>query len=55
MKTGKVYEPYNPKKGSGVSVAGPVEFNPQPKMYGGAEAAIAGSDTTDYTNNGVAR
>lgn len=49
--SGKVYEPFVPTNKKGVSVAGPVEFVPQPKMYGGADAAIAGSDTNDYSGN----
>ena len=51
LKTGGKYEPYQPTYPRGLSVAGPVEFVPPPKMYGGADAAIAGSDTTDYTGN----
>lgn len=51
VRTSGKYEPYTPTYPRGINVAGPVEYVPQPKMYGGAEAAIAGPDTNDYTGN----
>jgi hypothetical protein len=48
---GYAKDPYVPTYKTGLSVAGPVTYQPQPKMYGGADAAIAGSDTADYSGN----